>query len=89
MLNAVQSLAAHINYRHMHLCSLSIQLPLDSYITKCSLSLCMFPFSGISLQNLVSSEPQSCPTLCTPMDCSAPGFLVHHHLLEPVQTHVH
>ena len=73
----------------MHLCSLSIQLPLDSYITKCSLSLCMFPFSGISLQNVVSSEPQSCPTLWDPMDCSMPGLPVHHQLLEPVQTHVH
>ena len=25
----------------------------------------------------------------TPMDCSMPDFLVHHQLLEPVQTHVH
>ena len=32
---------------------------------------------------------QSCPTLCDPMDCSTPGFLVHHCLLEFVQTHVH
>ena len=24
-----------------------------------------------------------------PMDCSTPGFPVHHHLLEPAQTHVH
>ena len=23
------------------------------------------------------------PTLCNPMDCSKPGFSVHHHLLEP------
>ena len=23
-----------------------------------------------------------CPTLCDPMDCSTPGFLVHHQLLE-------
>ena len=26
------------------------------------------------------SVPQSCPTLCNPMDCSTPGFLVLHHL---------
>ena len=25
----------------------------------------------------------------TPMDCSTPGFPVHHQLLEPIQTHVH
>ena len=30
----------------------------------------------------------SCPTLCNPMDCSMPGFPVHHRLLEPAQTHV-
>ena len=32
---------------------------------------------------------QSCPTLCDPMDCSAPGLPVHHQLLEFTQTHVH
>ena len=26
---------------------------------------------------------------CDPMDCSTPGFLVHHQLLELAQTHVH
>ena len=28
-------------------------------------------------------------TLCDPMDCSTPGFPVHHHLPEFAQTHVH
>ena len=28
-----------------------------------------------------SSVAQSCPTLCNPMDCSTPGFPVHHQLL--------
>ena len=32
---------------------------------------------------------QSCPTLCNPMDCSMPGFPVHHQLWELAQTHVH
>ena len=41
-----------------------------------------------SLQS-VSSVTQSCPTLCNPMDCSTPGFPVHHQLLELAQTHVH
>ena len=36
-----------------------------------------------------SSLTQSCPTLCDPMDCSTPGFPVHHQLLELTQTHVH
>ena len=30
-----------------------------------------------------------CPAVCNPMDCNTPGFLVLHHLLELVQTHVH
>ena len=36
-----------------------------------------------------SAVSQSCPTLCGPMDCSMPGFPVHHQLLEITQTHVH
>ena len=36
----------------------------------------------------LSSVPQSCPTLCSPMDCSAPGLPVHHQLPEFTQTHV-
>ena len=32
---------------------------------------------------------QLCLTLCDPMDCSTPGFPVHHQLLEHTQTHVH
>ena len=36
-----------------------------------------------------SSVTQSCLTLCDLMDCSTPGFPVHHQLLELAQTHVH
>ena len=36
-----------------------------------------------------SSVAQLCPTLFDPMDCSTPGFPVHHQLLELTQTHVH
>ena len=36
-----------------------------------------------------SSITQSCLTLCDPMDCSLPGFPVHHQLLELAQTYVH
>ena len=36
-----------------------------------------------------SSVAQSCPTLCNPMDCSTPGFSVHHQLPDLTQTHVH
>ena len=36
-----------------------------------------------------SSVVQLCLTLCNPMDCSMPGFPVHHQHLELAQTHVH
>ena len=36
-----------------------------------------------------SSFAQSCLTLCNPVDCSVPGFHVHHQLLELTETHVH
>ena len=35
------------------------------------------------------SGAKSCPALWDPVDCSTPGFPVHHHLTEFVQTHVH
>ena len=41
----------------------------------------------ISIQ--FSSVAHSCPTLCDPMDCSMPGFPVHHQLPEPAQAHIH
>ena len=28
-----------------------------------------------------SEVAQSCPTVCEPMDCSTPGFCIHHQLL--------
>ena len=37
----------------------------------------------------ISSVAQSYPTLCNSMDCSMPGFPVHHQLLELAQTLVH
>ena len=46
----------------------------------CILSLCFSQFS---------SAIQSCPTVCDPMDCSTPGFPVHHQHPELAQTHVH
>ena len=41
------------------------------------------------IQSDDSAVAQSCPTLCNLMDCSTPGFPVHHQLPEPAQTHVH
>ena len=39
--------------------------------------------------NMDTVVVQSCPTLWNPMDCSMPGFLVLHCLLEFPQTHAH
>ena len=39
--------------------------------------------------NQFSSVAQLCSTLCDPMDCSMPGFPVHHQLPQLAQTHVH
>ena len=36
-----------------------------------------------------SSAAQLCLTLCYPVDCSMPGFSVHHQFPEFAQTHVH
>ena len=36
-----------------------------------------------------SSDTQPCPTSHSPMNCSTPGFPVHHQLLELTQAHVH
>ena len=47
--------------------------------------ICIKPFSSVHF----SSVAQSCPTLCDPMNRSAPGFPVHHQLPEFAQTHVH
>ena len=49
------------------------------------------PFFPVNLTNTYqfSSGAQSCLTPCNPMDCSTPGFPVHHQLPELSQTHVH
>ena len=36
-----------------------------------------------------SSVTHSCSILCDPMNCSTPGFPVHHHFPKLAQTHVH
>ena len=66
----------------------------------CSNSICTYPtFYWVCLYQLAfstwvqtfssSSVTQSWPNLCNPMDCSMPGFPVHHQLPELAQTHVY
>ena len=51
--------------------------------------LCGLIWVSLFLGNLWGcSVAQSYLTLCTPMDCSMPGFPVFHHFLELAQTHV-
>ena len=52
-------------------------------------SLFLFTTATFLIDYQFSSVAQSCPTLCNPMDCSMPGFLVLPCLLEFTQTHVH
>jgi len=40
-------------------------------------------------QEICCSVAQLCPTLCDPMDCSMPGFLILYYLPGLAQTHVH
>ena len=59
---------------------------------------CLAPECHEQLKAIVGTESpgglsysvaQLCLTLCDPRDCSMPGLLVLHHLLELAQTHVH
>ena len=45
--------------------------------------------SGLPTSVQFSSVAQSCPTLWNPMNCSTPGFPVHHQLPEFIQTCIH
>ena len=45
--------------------------------------------SAYAKSTLCCSVAQSCLTLCDPMDCSTPGFPVHHQLPELAETHIH
>ena len=53
------------------------------------LETCRLLAWGKKLVLKFSSVTQSSPTLCHPMECSMPGFPVHHQLPELAQTHVH
>ena len=56
----------------------------DEYVVKKSWS-----FHHGDYDFRISSVTQSCLTPCEPMDCSMPGFPVHHQLLELAQIHAH
>ena len=58
------------------------------YICICICNICTHIFNIVNqLSVQFSSVTQSCPTLCDPMNRSAPGLPVHHQLPEFTQTH--
>ena len=62
--------------------------PFDSFLSFISL-LRFSSFSCFKCVHATAKLLQLCMTLCDPMDCSRPGFLVFHSLPELAQTHVH
>ena len=64
-----------------------ISIDAEKFLTKFKYMIKTLQTVGIVGQ--FSSVAQSCLTLCDPMDCSMPGFPVHHQLLELMQIHVH
>ena len=62
-----------------------------SILLHCNLDILMCVYILIPPLSWVqfSLVAQLCPTLCDPMDCSTPGLLVHHQILEFIQTHIH
>ena len=84
---------AHITLVHGHSVSrtswysrLGIILPLS--VDRMSI-LPHFLMNRIWQMCTCCSITQSCLTLCNPLDCSMPGFSVHHHLPELAQTQIH
>ena len=65
----------------------SLRLCACYYPRESSWSLLSYPF--VKSTACCSSVAQSCPILCSPMDCNTPGFPVLHYLQEFAQTHVH
>ena len=68
-----------------HNVHLLMLLLMDIWVTSgLWLWICLY----VSFGECSCSVAKSCPTLPDPMDCSTPGFPVHHQLLELAQTHV-
>ena len=66
--------------------SVFIPIPKKGNAKECS-NYCTIAL--ISYASKLSSVIPSCPTLCEPMDCSTPGFLVHYQILRFTPTHAH
>ena len=59
-------------------------------VAKSQTRLSDFHFTSIQgMHSVQFSRSVVLDSFCDPMDCSTPGFPVHHQLLELIQTHVH
>ena len=97
-LNRIIKLKTHTlsiyGYEHSshYIINISLQSVIQINYSKWAniLSACHLKKYYVSIKcQSVSLVAQSCPILCEPMDCSTPGFPVHHKLPEFTQTHVH
>ena len=80
--NSRLSLLKFFQWSNCHV--LLLELPLS----KCEAALIIVEIISQSVQSF-SPVIQSCLTHCDALDCSMPGFPVHHQLPESTQTHVH
>ena len=65
---------------------------LSKFVSQLTLNTAVWPSGIFSIDSpsvQFSSVPQSCPTLCDPMNRSTPGLPVHSQIPESTQTHVH
>ena len=79
------AMPAHRDQNH-HTTSVSVPM----YLSLSQFSECLSVFNPKEEKKyLLSLFSCKCPTLCTPVDCSQPGFPVLHYLPEFIQTLVH
>ena len=67
------------------LCRILAKLLFPTLSLFCLAEAVSVQFSSVQFSSLA----QSCLTLCNPMNCSMPGFPVHHQHLKLAQSHVH
>ena len=86
-------LECKFKHRHCHqrqIQHLSLFFPITWENCKMRESVLQKWHEWTSFENYTTfSSVQSCLTLCDPMDCSTPGFPIHHQLPEGAQTHAH